>query len=188
MICRPGAIAYGRADMKPSTPQRALLRGSVLLLAAGLTWLAAGNSYGVTGASNPPVEATDPWTANDLIDPAALAKTLASPAGEKPTVLCVGVVRLFRGAHIVGAQFAGPGSTATGLAALEKAVHDFPRDRQLVIYCGCCPWNHCPNIRPAYALLRKLGFEHVRVLAIPENFHDDWVVPGFPVESGKKAL
>ena len=44
----------------------------------------------------------------------------------------------------------------------------------------------CPNIRPAYDMLKKLGFTHIRVLDIESNMHDDWFDRGFPSETGDK--
>jgi hypothetical protein len=42
----------------------------------------------------------------------------------------------------------------------------------------------CPNIRPAYRALREMGFQHVRVLNIPNNMHEDWFGKGYPAEGG----
>ena len=151
---------------------------------AGLGCLLGPSASRAAADQNPLVQQGDPWNANDLIDPATLARTLASGSSEKPVVLCVGVAALYRGAHIIGAKYAGPGSSADGLKLLDNVVHDLSPDQPLVIYCGCCPWQHCPNIRPAFAHLRKLGFKYVRVLTIPSNFHDDWVKAGLPVEKG----
>jgi hypothetical protein len=39
----------------------------------------------------------------------------------------------------------------------------------------------CPNIRPAYRALGELGFNNLRVLDLPMNFHTDWVLRGYPV-------
>jgi hypothetical protein len=40
----------------------------------------------------------------------------------------------------------------------------------------------CPNLRPAYQALKKLGFTQIRVLDLPTNFHTDWAEKGYPVE------
>jgi hypothetical protein len=40
----------------------------------------------------------------------------------------------------------------------------------------------CPNIRPAYRTLKELGFQHVRVLNINTNMHEDWFGKGYPAE------
>ena len=123
-------------------------------------------------------KAGEPWTAGELIKPETLAAEMTK---DGRVVLHVGFLALYKGAHIAGSQYAGPGSKPAGLDALRAAVKAAPHDREIVIYCGCCPWDHCPNIRPAYALLRELGFSHIRVLMIPENMHTDWVAKGYPV-------
>ena len=125
-----------------------------------------------------------PWQVNQVLQPEALAKTLSSPAAGKPLVICVGFRILYEGGHIVGAKFAGPASNAEGIEALKREVKDLPRNKQIVLYCGCCPWKRCPNVRPAFQTLEELGFTNVKVLSIPENFREDWIAKGYPIEKG----
>jgi hypothetical protein len=42
--------------------------------------------------------------------------------------------------------------------------------------------DHCPNVHPAFAALRELGFTKVRVLILPTNFEIDWANKGLPYE------
>ncbi len=123
----------------------------------------------------------DPWTRADVIEPATLAKLIAG-SKERPLVIQVGFRTLYDQAHIPGTPYCGPASNADGLALLKKCVEKEARTREIVIYCGCCPWQECPNIRPAFRALREMGFQHVRVLDIPDNFGKSWVAKGFPIE------
>ncbi len=123
-----------------------------------------------------------PWQDSQILEPETLAKSLSAATGEKPVVLCVGFPFLYQGGHIVGAKFAGPALTPEGIQALKRQVQDIPRDKAIVIYCGCCPWKHCPNIHPAFNTLQELGFTNVKLLSIPTNFQTDWVAKGFPIE------
>ena len=41
--------------------------------------------------------------------------------------------------------------------------------------------NKCPNIRPAFATLKAMGFTHLHVVILPTNFGKDWVAHGYPV-------
>ena len=110
-------------------------------------------------------------------------KELADHLSAKPAIFHVGFNTLWRnGKHIPGAVYAGPGNTAEGLESLKAAVAKLPKDREIVLYCGCCPWDHCPNIRPAFALLHDLGYTHVKALSIPVNFKANWIDAGYPVE------
>ena len=113
-----------------------------------------------------------------LIQPPDLAASLAA----KPAIFQVGPNVLYRSKHIPGATFAGPGSKAEGIALLKAAVEKLPRDREIVIYCGCCPWDKCPNIQPAFDSLKQMGFTRVKALYIAENFKANWVDKGYPVE------
>ena len=71
-----------------------------------------------------------------------------------------------------------------GLQQLRKRVEALPRNKFIIIYCGCCPWSHCPNVKPADDALRALGFTNVKVLYIANNFGVDWVEKGYPVAKG----
>lgn len=125
--------------------------------------------------------ASDPWAKSDLMEPAALAKML-NTAGPKPAIICVAFPVLYRQRHIIHAEFAGPTSKPEGINALKSTATRLPQDSDIVIYCGCCPMGHCPNIRPAYQQLKQMGYSHVQVLNLPTNFHDDWVAKNYPTE------
>jgi rhodanese-related sulfurtransferase len=125
-------------------------------------------------AANP---AANQWSSSDIVQPKDVAADIKSPL-----LIHVGFPVLFRSVHIAGSQYAGPGSKAEGVEALKKAVAGQPKNRQIILYCGCCPWDRCPNIRPAFAALRQLGYTNVRAMVVPENLKADWVDKGYPVE------
>jgi len=130
-------------------------------------------------------DASDPWTQKELLEPAALAALLKD--AKPPTVICVAFPVLYKLKHISHASFAGPGSKPEGIEMLKKAVANLPRNADLVIYCGCCPMVRCPNVRPAYHVLKEMGFTHVRVLNIPDNMNADWYSKNYPTEEGSAS-
>lgn len=132
-------------------------------------------------ARPPQAPVADPWTAADLVQPADLAREIHSGT-VRPSVVFVGFKALYRPGHIPGAVMEGPASTAEGMADLRKWAEPLPRSTPVVIYCGCCPLVHCPNVRPAFSALRAMGFTHVRVVVLEKSFGDDWVDRGYPVE------
>ena len=119
-----------------------------------------------------------------LMKPEELASLLSKSNRPRPTLIFVGFHSLFVGAHIQGAIFAGPDSKPEGIDQLKAVVRNIPRAHPVVVYCGCCPFDKCPNVRPAYKALKELGFEHVSVLHIPTNLHTDWVEKGYPTTKG----
>ena len=123
--------------------------------------------------------------AAQLLQPAELAQILRSSSGDKPLVLQVGSHVLYAEAHIPGSEYAGAGAQDSGLQALKDRVKGLKPTQFLVLYCGCCPWNKCPNIRPAYQQLHALGFTQVKVLYLADNFGADWVDKGYPVAKGR---
>ncbi len=122
-----------------------------------------------------------PWSGDELIEPDTLARELTSK-GRSRSIFCAGFPVLYRAAHIPGAILAGPCSKAQGLADLRRALAKVPRDREVVLYCGCCPFDKCPNIRPAFSAAHIMGFTNLNVLRLPSSLHTDWVAKGYPVQ------
>jgi len=119
-----------------------------------------------------------------LINPDELVKTLQSSKGEEPLMIQVGSHVLFSQAHIPGSEYIGPASSEQGLQQVRKRVESLPRNKSIILYCGCCPWNHCPNVKPADDALHAMGFTNVRVVYFANNFGVDWVDKGYPVAKG----
>lgn len=124
---------------------------------------------------------SDPWTTNELISPKELADRLAAKTNVPP-LLFVGFPVLYRSTHLPGALLAGPCAKPEGLEELKKAAKNLQRSREVLLYCGCCPFVKCPNVRPAYTALRGMDFSRIRILNLETNLHTDWVVKGYPVE------
>src|SRR5436305_322521 len=122
--------------------------------------------------------------ASSLIQPEELARLVQMPHGEKPLILQVGSHVLFEQAHITGSEYVGAASTDAGVHALKKRVEGLSKNKFIVLYCGCCPWSHCPNAEPADKALRGLGFSNVKTLYIANNFGTDWVQKGYPTAKG----
>lgn len=128
----------------------------------------AGASMAYAGAEAIPKSA--------LMQPAELVALL----GKKPMVICVAFPFLYRAAHIEGALYGGAGAKPEGLATLAALVKSVAKDKEIVLYCGCCPWDHCPNLEPAFNKLKSLGFTRVKAVMIPTNLHTDWITKGYP--------
>ena len=124
----------------------------------------------------------DPWTAEQTVQPPQFAKELRQQTGPHPLVICVGVRVLYNGAHPPGAVYYGPGSSQQGIIELKKYAATLPKNSDVVLYCGCCPLEKCPNLRPAFTALKDMGFRRLRVLLMPTSFNVDWVEKGYPVQ------
>jgi rhodanese-related sulfurtransferase len=119
-----------------------------------------------------------------LIQPEELVKILQG-SGEKPLMIQVGSHVLYAQAHIPGSEYIGPAASEAGLQQLRKRVESLPKNKSIVLYCGCCPWGHCPNVKPAYDALTAMGFTNFKVLYIADNFGANWVDKGYPVAKGE---
>lgn len=124
----------------------------------------------------PQLHNEEPWKPEQLLQPADLAKALADPQAKKPYIFCVGP-----GAIIKGSIDIGPARDSSNLNKLRLQLGRLPKDAAIVIYCGCCPFVHCPNIRPAFTLLNDLKFSQPRLLNLEHNVRVDWIDKGYPV-------
>ena len=127
----------------------------------------------------------NPWTAAQVTQPSQIAAKLSK--GAKPVILQVGFEVLYKSKHIPGSLYAGPSSSPEGLEALKQAVRALPKSADIYIYCGCCPIEKCPNIRPAFATLKAMGFTHLHVVMLETSFGKDWVAHGYPVAGGSAS-
>jgi hypothetical protein len=157
-------------------------RRLLLVLLTGLAANVPVVNWAATPPDSPGGDAGIPKSA--LLEPGELVRMLGS-TGNKPLVLQVGVHVLYAQAHVPGSEYVGAADSSEGLDALRRRVAQVNKDRLIVIYCGCCPWQSCPNIRPAFKQLAALGFTRVKALHLPENFGTDWVDKGYPIESGR---
>jgi thiosulfate/3-mercaptopyruvate sulfurtransferase len=153
-------------------------RTFVLTLALSATLGAGTASVSQTPAA-PTFTSAATIPAAQLIQPEELKNLLSVGAGA-PLVIQVGSRIFFQESHIPGAKYAGPGSQPAGIQALETTVAAAPKDKFIVLYCGCCPWDRCPNVGPAFARLHDLGYTNVKVLYLAHNFGDDWVRKAYP--------
>jgi hypothetical protein len=123
-------------------------------------------------------------TPANLIESADLARLLSDKSTLQPRVLHVGFPILFRSGHITGSRHIGPASTSEGLQALKEALRAIPPGHSIVLYCGCCPWVDCPNVRPALQLAKDVGRDDVKLLHLPRNLQRDWIDQGLPISKG----
>lgn len=115
------------------------------------------------------------WTNDQLIQPATLASDINS-GKNLPTILCVGP-----GAVIPHSIHTGEAGKSTGIGNLKTELKNHKKDDNIVIYCGCCPFAQCPNVRPAIEELKKEGFTNYHLLNLPQNINANWIAKGYPI-------
>ncbi|MEP7231614.1 MAG: hypothetical protein ABI691_15235 [Ginsengibacter sp.] len=102
------------------------------------------------------------------MEPADLAKTLNDIKAKQPYVYSIGP-----GATIINSIDIGPAQDKENLNKLKQQLSKLPKDADIVIYCGCCPFVHCPNIRPAFTLLNEMKFTNQKLLSLQHNIKVD---------------
>ena len=120
-------------------------------------------------------QSPEPWTKDQLLEPAELARIIRDSTARQPILICVGP-----GALIQHSIDAGPARDQANLQKLRDQLARVSKDATVVIYCGCCPFDRCPNIRPAFRLLNEMKFSHARLLNLATNLKVDWINKGYP--------
>jgi thiosulfate/3-mercaptopyruvate sulfurtransferase len=151
----------------------------VLIMALAGAGAGAGSSAGATARTAMAVlKQTDPWTPAQLMEPSDLAAGLKDIAANPPLIVCVGPSGVIK-----GSVETGPARDAKNLDSLQRLLKREDRQREVIIYCGCCPFKNCPNVRPAFSLLLTMGFKQPRLLDLSHNIKVDWIDKGYPVTS-----
>ncbi len=162
-----------------------LFMGAIFLLSLMVTIPALGQNKTKKSAENNVLEKqstskNDPWKLNNVYTPKELAGILSNKKEKNPLIVQVGFSFLYNQSHIPGSVYVGPASRTKGIEKLKSEVKKFKHDKNIVLYCGCCPWGDCPNIRPAFKTVEEMGYKNVHVLYLPNTFVENWVDKGYP--------
>jgi hypothetical protein len=115
------------------------------------------------------------WTDKQLMEPSELAGMITN---HTDSILIISV----------GPFNSIPGSMHFGMVSEQEAFDKFKtqlstidKNKKIVIYCGCCPFEHCPNVRPALGLLKDMNFTNYYLLNLPNNLKINWIDKGYPI-------
>lgn len=117
----------------------------------------------------------EPWKPEQLMEPSVLAERINS-GNDVPVIFNIGPSGLISNAIDIG-----PGQEEANIANLKKELSKLSKDREVVVYCGCCPFKNCPNIRPAFTALNEAGMQHAYLLNLSQNLRVDWIAKGYPM-------
>lgn len=136
-----------------------------------------------SSSSNEDKDASDqpknPWSKEQLMPPAHLADMLKDSSEQPPLIHCLGPTPM-----IPQSEHFGEAHKDSALKAFKNELEGLPKDTSLVVYCGCCPFDDCPNIRPAFSLLEEMGFKKHKLLGLYTSLKADWIDKGYPVLEG----
>ncbi len=118
----------------------------------------------------------EPWTTKQLMEPTELAKIIRNGSSERLYIYCIGPSGLIKNAVDIG-----EGKNKKNIEKLSNEVKNLPKDAAIIIYCGCCPFENCPNIRPAFTLLNEMKFTNHKLLNLSHNLKVDWIDKGYPM-------
>src|SRR5699024_6387322 len=107
---------------------------------------------------------TEPWNSSQLMAPKALSDMISAHQTKDLLILSVGPEALIKGSVDIG-----PAHEPAHLQKLKDYLKNVPKDKEVIIYCGCCPFDKCPNIRPAFNVLTTMGFRNARLLNLSRN-------------------
>lgn len=118
------------------------------------------------------------WKKEQLMPTQELSDKIKTNAKDKPVIFNVGPME-----NIKTAVFVGKATSATCVEKMKSTLAMENKNKPVVIYCGCCSYASCPNIKPAYDALIAQGFKNTKVLELPEGIKPDWVAKGYPMEA-----
>lgn len=121
--------------------------------------------------------AQEPWSTQQLMQPKELAGKLNSPNGSHVVIFDIGPA-----GKIKNAIYIGPAQDKENLKLLKTKLDKLPKNAEVIIYCGCCPFEHCPNVRPAFRLLNEMHFTNAKLLNLSRNLKADWIDKGYPMQ------
>ena len=120
---------------------------------------------------------TPTWKKEQLMSTVELANKIKLNTKDKPLIFNVGPMENIKDAIAVGAA-----TNLTFASKIQSYLAMENKTKAIVVYCGCCSYASCPNIKPAYDILIAQGFKNTKVLELPEGIKPDWVAKGFPME------
>jgi len=115
------------------------------------------------------------------MQPAELAKLIKAKK-KVPLIYSVGPA-----ATIPNSKAVGMVKEEANLAKFKEELKKLPKNTKVVVYCGCCPYEHCPNVRPAIQALQDMKFTNYYVLDLPHNIRTDWIDKGYPVVTNEEV-
>lgn len=118
---------------------------------------------------------SEPWNPDQLMKPDVLASRITTGKTAGLLILSVGPDAVIRGSVDIG-----PARDTSHTDKLRSYLKNVSREKEVVIYCGCCPFDKCPNIRPAFRVLNEMGFKKARLLDIEKNIKVNWLDKAYP--------
>lgn len=120
-------------------------------------------------------QADSNWTQQQLMPSATLA-TIIKTNPDSITIISVGPFNSIPGTINIGMT-----SKPENLEKLKTKLSTLDKSKKIVVYCGCCPFEHCPNIRPAIQTLKDMSFTNYYLLDLSHNIKINWIDEGYPV-------
>ncbi len=114
------------------------------------------------------------WTSDQLMQPFQLAQMMQNNK-PLPVIYSVGP-----GAVIPHSVDIGSVKEKENLNEFKNQLGKLLKDAAIVVYCGCCPFDPCPNVRPAVATLKEMKFTNYKLLNLEHNIKTDWLDKGYP--------
>ncbi len=114
------------------------------------------------------------WTNKQLIEPSELTAAIKNQK-TAPMIFSVGPA-----ATIPHSIDIGMVKDKANLDKFKNELNKLPKQTKIVVYCGCCPYEHCPNVRPAIDVLKEMKFTNYFLLNLPNNIKKDWIDKGYP--------
>jgi len=118
------------------------------------------------------------WSNDQLLDNAILAQKINQKKVGNMLIVSIGPDAVIKGSVEIG-----PGGETKNINKLKAYLKNVSKDKEIVIYCGCCPFERCPNVRPAFKTLKEMGFKNAKLLNLSNNIKTNWIDKGYPMNN-----
>lgn len=115
------------------------------------------------------------YTAQDFIEPDILAQKIRQNKMDDILLIHIGFQNFIK-----GSANAGPATEQQGIEHLKELAQEVPKNQKIILYCGCCPIEVCPNIQPGYELLHEMGYTQIKILNLTSSIKADWLDKDYP--------
>lgn len=113
----------------------------------------------------------------ELIAPDILAKILQDEKSVKPLIVNVGPMADIKYAFNINTITSGD-----GIDIFNRFMSKYSKDKEVIVYCGCCKLVDCPNVKTAREQLLKNGYKKYKILNLPIELPADWTSKGYPMK------
>lgn len=114
---------------------------------------------------------------SELMQTKELSDIIKAGKGKQVHILNIGVERRIKNSIEIGIV-----SSPSKFKILQSTLSKYNKSDLIVIYCGCCKLENCPNVAQAAEKIKGMGFKNLKILNMVDGINEDWIDKGYQME------